>query len=77
MRTIQNIEVFPIRLPITNTFRFASGSAGMAINQPSCSLISQGIRVIRTSGLYAMTRMPASVTPLCLMSPILCNLMKR
>jgi muconate cycloisomerase len=30
MRTIQNIEVFPIRLPITNTFRFASGSAGKA-----------------------------------------------
>lgn len=30
MRTIQNIEVFPLRLPITNTFRFASGSAGKA-----------------------------------------------
>ncbi|MBV9231174.1 MAG: hypothetical protein JOZ18_17825 [Chloroflexi bacterium] len=30
MRTIQNIEVFPIRLPITGTFRFASGSAGVA-----------------------------------------------
>lgn len=30
MRTIENIEVFPIRLPITNTFRFASGSAGKA-----------------------------------------------
>ncbi len=30
MRTIQNIEVFPLRLPITNTFRFASGSAGNA-----------------------------------------------
>jgi L-alanine-DL-glutamate epimerase-like enolase superfamily enzyme len=30
MRTIQNIEVFPIRLPITTTFRFASGSAGKA-----------------------------------------------
>ena len=30
MRTIQNIEVFPIRLPITDTFRFASGSAGKA-----------------------------------------------
>ena len=28
MRTIQDIQVFPIRLPITNTFRFASGSAG-------------------------------------------------
>ncbi len=30
MRTIENIEVFPIRLPITTTFRFASGSAGKA-----------------------------------------------
>ena len=30
MSTIQNIEVFPIRLPITNTFRFSSGSAGQA-----------------------------------------------
>jgi L-alanine-DL-glutamate epimerase-like enolase superfamily enzyme len=30
MRTIQNIEVFPIRLPITHTFRFSSGSAGAA-----------------------------------------------
>src|SRR5438876_4291351 len=28
MRTIQNIEVFPLRLPITNTFRFSSGTAG-------------------------------------------------
>src|SRR2546425_862425 len=31
MRTIQNIEVFPIRLPITSTFRFASGSAGQPL----------------------------------------------
>jgi L-alanine-DL-glutamate epimerase-like enolase superfamily enzyme len=30
MRTIQNIEVFPLRLPITTTFRFASGNAGKA-----------------------------------------------
>ncbi|MBO0783118.1 MAG: mandelate racemase/muconate lactonizing enzyme family protein [Ktedonobacteraceae bacterium] len=30
MRTIQRIEVFPLRLPITGTFRFASGSAGAA-----------------------------------------------
>lgn len=30
MRTIQNIEVFPIRLPITNTFRLSSGSVGKA-----------------------------------------------
>jgi L-alanine-DL-glutamate epimerase-like enolase superfamily enzyme len=30
MRTIEKIEVFPIRLPITGTFRFASGSAGQA-----------------------------------------------
>jgi L-alanine-DL-glutamate epimerase-like enolase superfamily enzyme len=28
MRTIQKIEVFPVRLPVTRTFRFASGSAG-------------------------------------------------
>ncbi|HLZ62933.1 MAG TPA: enolase C-terminal domain-like protein [Ktedonosporobacter sp.] len=28
MRTIQRIEVFPIRLPVIKTFRFASGSAG-------------------------------------------------
>lgn len=28
MRTIQNIEVFTVRLPVTNTFRFSSGSAG-------------------------------------------------
>jgi L-alanine-DL-glutamate epimerase-like enolase superfamily enzyme len=30
MRTIQNIEVFPLRLPITSTFRFSSGTAGKA-----------------------------------------------
>ncbi len=30
MRTIQQVEVFPIRLPITRTFRFSSGSAGAA-----------------------------------------------
>jgi muconate cycloisomerase len=30
MRTIQSIDVFPIRLPITQTFRFSSGSAGAA-----------------------------------------------
>ncbi len=28
MRTIQNIEIFTVRLPVTNTFRFSSGSAG-------------------------------------------------
>lgn len=30
MRTIQQVEVFPIRLPVTKTFTFASGSAGAA-----------------------------------------------
>lgn len=30
MRTIQSVEVFPIRLPVISTFRFASGSAGRA-----------------------------------------------
>lgn len=30
MRTIQNIEVFPLSLPVTNTFRFSSGTAGAA-----------------------------------------------
>lgn len=30
MRTIQKIEVFPVRLPVINSFRFASGSAGAA-----------------------------------------------
>jgi L-alanine-DL-glutamate epimerase-like enolase superfamily enzyme len=30
MRTIQRVEVFPVRLPITQTFRFSSGSAGKA-----------------------------------------------
>lgn len=30
MRVIENIEVFPVRLPVIKTFRFASGSAGMA-----------------------------------------------
>ncbi|HTK10260.1 MAG TPA: enolase C-terminal domain-like protein [Ktedonobacteraceae bacterium] len=30
MKTIRQVEVFPIRLPITNTFRFSSGSAGKA-----------------------------------------------
>lgn len=30
MRTIQSIDVFPVRLPVTNTFRFSSGSAGRA-----------------------------------------------
>ncbi len=30
MRTIQSIDVFPLRLPITQTFRFSSGSAGKA-----------------------------------------------
>ncbi len=30
MRTIQKVEVFPLRLPITQTFRFSSGSAGRA-----------------------------------------------
>lgn len=28
MRTIERIEAFPIRLPVTATFRFSSGSAG-------------------------------------------------
>jgi muconate cycloisomerase len=30
MRTIQQVEVFPLCLPVTNTFRFSSGSAGKA-----------------------------------------------
>jgi muconate cycloisomerase len=30
MRTIQKIEVFPVRLPVIRTFKFASGSAGAA-----------------------------------------------
>jgi L-alanine-DL-glutamate epimerase-like enolase superfamily enzyme len=30
MRTIQNIEVFALRLPVIETFRFSSGSAGKA-----------------------------------------------
>jgi L-alanine-DL-glutamate epimerase-like enolase superfamily enzyme len=30
MRTIEKIDVFPLRLPVTGTFRFASGSAGQA-----------------------------------------------
>src|SRR5579884_504020 len=30
MNTIQKIEVFPIYLPVTQTFRFSSGSAGSA-----------------------------------------------
>lgn len=30
MRVIEKIEVFPVRLPVIKTFRFASGSAGMA-----------------------------------------------
>ncbi len=30
MRVIRSIEVFPVRLLVTNTFRFASGSAGEA-----------------------------------------------
>ena len=30
MKTIQKIEVFPVYLPITQTFRFSSGSAGTA-----------------------------------------------
>jgi L-alanine-DL-glutamate epimerase-like enolase superfamily enzyme len=30
MNTIQKVEVFPISLPVTRTFRFSSGSAGAA-----------------------------------------------
>lgn len=30
MRTIQHIEVFPVRLPVIGTFNFASGNAGRA-----------------------------------------------
>jgi muconate cycloisomerase len=30
MRTLQRIEIFPIRLPVTHTFRFSSGTAGQA-----------------------------------------------
>lgn len=30
MRTLQKVEVFPLRLPVTRTFRFSSGSAGQA-----------------------------------------------
>lgn len=30
MRTIQKVEIFPVSLPVIGTFRFASGSAGMA-----------------------------------------------
>ncbi|MGH2355319.1 MAG: mandelate racemase/muconate lactonizing enzyme family protein [Chloroflexota bacterium] len=30
MRTIQHVEVFPLRLPVVKSFRFASGSAGAA-----------------------------------------------
>ena len=30
MRTIQHIDVFPVRLPVIDTFLFASGSAGRA-----------------------------------------------
>jgi muconate cycloisomerase len=30
MKTLQKIEVFPISLPVTQTFRFSSGSAGAA-----------------------------------------------
>lgn len=30
MRTIQRIDVYPIRLPVTRTFQFSSGSAGAA-----------------------------------------------
>ena len=30
MRTIREVEVFPIRVPVTAGFRFASGSAGAA-----------------------------------------------
>lgn len=39
MRTIQSIEVFPIRLPITQTFRFSSGSAGKAGDTASFVLV--------------------------------------
>ena len=30
MRTIARVEIFPVRLPVTKTFTFASGSAGAA-----------------------------------------------
>src|SRR5579859_2722110 len=30
MRTLQKVEVFPLRLPVTRTLRFSSGSAGQA-----------------------------------------------
>ncbi len=30
MRTIQNVAVFPLRLPVTQTLRFSSGNAGTA-----------------------------------------------
>ncbi|GHO98221.1 mandelate racemase [Reticulibacter mediterranei] len=39
MRTIQSIDVFPIRLPITQTFRFSSGSAGKAGETASFVLV--------------------------------------
>jgi hypothetical protein len=29
-RSIERVEVFPVRLPVVKTFQFASGSAGSA-----------------------------------------------
>jgi L-alanine-DL-glutamate epimerase-like enolase superfamily enzyme len=39
IRTIQHVEVFPLRLPITGTFRFSSGSAGVAGDMASVVLV--------------------------------------
>src|SRR5579859_4796903 len=39
MRTIQRVEVFPIRLPVIKTFRFASGSAGSTGENASFVLV--------------------------------------
>jgi muconate cycloisomerase len=39
MSTVQRVEVFPVRLPVTNTFRFASGSAGVAGDTAPLALV--------------------------------------
>lgn len=48
MRTIQEVRVYPVGLPVARTFRFASGSAGAAGERAGLVLV----RVVDSEGCY-------------------------
>ena len=48
MRTIREVQVYPVGLPVTSTFRFASGSAGAAGERAGLVLV----RVVDSDGCH-------------------------